>query len=70
MKQTIINEIKEQAKLAISLDWGSEEQIQADTNVYIISADYFGIDWEEHDYLLKATTPEAMDYVLNIINRK
>jgi len=55
---------------ANGLEWGTEDQINAENSVYDLTSELFGIDWNDHsDYLLKATTPEAMEYVSNTINK-
>lgn len=51
-----------------SLEYGSTEQIDAECASYNISADLFGIDWDDHTYLLKATTEEATNYIRKIVN--
>lgn len=47
----------------VSLEWGSEEQIEAENTSFNLSADLFGVDWDDHPYLLKATTAESANYI-------
>jgi len=55
------------AERAAQLEWGTDEQIDTEDAFYTLSERWFGIDWENHTYLLKATTSEAMAYGLKII---
>lgn len=51
-------------------EWGTESQIEADTAFWNLSQVWFDIEWEEHSYLLKATTKEAMVYAIKVIDKK
>lgn len=66
---------------AVNLEWGSEDQINAENQFFSLSKTWFGIDWQNHKYLdprygkevdvanyfLKATTPEMITYAWKVI---
>lgn len=54
----------------MSLEWGSPEQIEAQNNVFLKTEELYGIDWEQHNYLMKATTEEMMTYVMLTLANK
>lgn len=66
----IIFERADEASRLAESEWGSDQQVAAESEAYDVSAKHYGIDWEEHPYLLHATTEEAMthvkDYVRNL----
>ena len=63
--------IKMAAKNAIDLEWGSEEQIEAENDFFALGLK-LGFDAEENEdfqgYALKATTEEAINYALKEMN--
>lgn len=56
-------------KVANMEPWGSELQIAAQNAIYDKTSEHYGIDWEDHTYLLKAETNEACLYVMGVIAR-
>jgi|TARA_R110000824_G_C14746525_1_gene628059 hypothetical protein len=63
--------IKQLGKLAISLEWGSPEQIDAENEFYILVQKILNCeDFEKlENYALKATTSESIDYAFKLINQ-
>lgn len=48
-------------------EWGSEHQVMAENLFWTLSERWFGVDWEGHEYLLKATTEEMMSYAFGVM---
>ena len=63
--------IKQLSKLAINLEWGSPEQIDAENEFYILVQKILNrADFEKlENYALKATTGESIDYAIKLINQ-
>ena len=63
-----MNRLQKQAIKALSLEWGTIEQVAAENDVYLILEREHEIDVEmdveASAYLLKATTAEAMVYLM------
>ena len=55
---------------AINSEWGSDKQINAENGYFSLTGYIFGIDWEEHTYLMKATTEEMIEYAELVINKR
>lgn len=55
------------AYAALKFEWGSEAQIDAENTFFEELSREYGIDWEQHDYLLKATLPEAIAYAQDAV---
>lgn len=60
-----LHALSELTYVAEMYPWGSEIQVETEAAVYRLSGLWFCIEWEKHEYLGKATTPEAMEYVRN-----
>lgn len=65
----IIFERADEASRLAESEWGSDQQVAAESEVYDVSAKHYGIDWEEHPYLMHATTEEAMDFVKDYVQK-
>jgi hypothetical protein len=63
--------IKQLSKLAVDLEWGSPEQIDAENEFYILVQKILNCgDFEKlENYALKATTGESIDYAFKLINQ-
>ena len=62
-----MNELNTSLRDMVVLEWGSDEQIDAENNAFAVATELFGVDWDDHQqYLLKATTPEMADYIREV----
>ncbi len=66
----LVAQINALSRGAYDFEDGSEEQINAENDLFALTANEFGIEWdnEEHgNYLIRASTDERIDYVLHTI---
>ena len=67
-KDPVLNLLAEKALPSKDNEWGSENQIDFENGFFHYIESKYSFDPEDHEYLLRATTEEAIRYVIKTLN--